>query len=439
MTISFPASQDDVKNRALADFQDELPKAGPFLRNNFVYAMIVAFCARVFDNYQLLKQLMAQIFPDTATGEYLARWGGFVNVTPIGATNAQGNITVTGLASSVIPDDSQWQTSDGQVYNLVNSGTIAGQSFQLASLTRSGNTVTATTVTNHPLASGVYTTISNATQPEYNGEFVVTVTSDTSFIYTIEGSPATPATTTNPSGLLGYYMGASVKVQSVATGEAANLDNGTLLSLITPIAGVESNAYVQYSGIVGGVDQETDERYRDRVIYQYQNPIAPFNEANIVSTAKQTIQVDRVFVEPNTPYIGGVTVYFTVSRANILPTSEDIAQVKANLLSIKPANMLDSDVVVAAPTPVTVNFTISGLAPNTTTMQAAVRASLGVSFAEATEEGEDVPEALYTSSIWQTVDLTNGDFVKSFSVVTPAANITVPLGSIAVLGNVTFV
>jgi hypothetical protein len=72
-------------------------------------------------------------------------------------------------------------------------------------------------------------------------------------------------------------------------------------------------------------------------------------------------------------------------------------------------------------------------------MQQAIKDSLSVAFAESVDEGVDVPAALWTSAIWQTVDLTNGDFVKTFSVTTPISNITVPLGSLAVLGNVNFV
>jgi hypothetical protein len=72
--------------------------------------------------------------------------------------------------------------------NKTTTGTIA------AGITRSGSTATATTVSPHSLATNSVAVISGATQPEYNGTFIVTVTGATTFTYPVAGSPATPAT-----------------------------------------------------------------------------------------------------------------------------------------------------------------------------------------------------------------------------------------------------
>ena len=63
-------------------------------------------------------------------------------------------------------------------------------------LTRAGSTVTATTVSgNHELIDATSYTISGATQTEYNGSFTITVTSPTTFTYTLPAF-TTPATGT---------------------------------------------------------------------------------------------------------------------------------------------------------------------------------------------------------------------------------------------------
>ena len=60
-------------------------------------------------------------------------------------------------------------------------------------ITRSGSTATVTTVGDHHLVSGLHVAVDGAAQPEYNGIQVITVTGDTTFTYSVSGSPATPA------------------------------------------------------------------------------------------------------------------------------------------------------------------------------------------------------------------------------------------------------
>lgn len=67
----------------------------------------------------------------------------------------------------------------------------------VTSITRSGATATVTTGVAHNLVTGNKVVIRGANEPEYNGgSKVVTVTSTTTFTYTVSGTPATPATGT---------------------------------------------------------------------------------------------------------------------------------------------------------------------------------------------------------------------------------------------------
>jgi hypothetical protein len=65
----------------------------------------------------------------------------------------------------------------------------------VTSITRSGSTATATR-TAHGYSTGDFIKIAGAAQPEYNGDFYVTVTGANTFTYTVTGTPATPATGT---------------------------------------------------------------------------------------------------------------------------------------------------------------------------------------------------------------------------------------------------
>lgn len=84
----------------------------------------------------------------------------------------------------------------------------------IASVTRSGTTVTVTTTGNHRVWTGAVVVISGADQAEYNGEFTVTEVNATSFTYTIAGSPATPATGT----VVGYVKAGNRFQNNIVSG-----------------------------------------------------------------------------------------------------------------------------------------------------------------------------------------------------------------------------
>lgn len=65
----------------------------------------------------------------------------------------------------------------------------------ISAITRSSTTATATS-TAHGYSTADEVDISGATQPEYNGNFTITVIDANTFTYTVSGTPATPATTT---------------------------------------------------------------------------------------------------------------------------------------------------------------------------------------------------------------------------------------------------
>ncbi len=77
--------------------------------------------------------------------------------------------------------------------------------------------------------------------------------------------------------------------------------------------------------------------------------------------------------------------------------------------------MSDSDVVVAAPIPITVDFTFTTLLPNTSAMQTAITANLLSFFTSGTSVGKDVSQIDYESIINSTLD-SGGNPVISFAV-----------------------
>ena len=70
------------------------------------------------------------------------------------------------------------------------------QTLGAGNLTSSGTTATCVTTAAHGFKTGDLITVSGATQTEYNGTFVVTVTNSTTFTYPILTGQTTPATGT---------------------------------------------------------------------------------------------------------------------------------------------------------------------------------------------------------------------------------------------------
>lgn len=120
--------------------------------------------------------------------------------------------------------------------------------IDVTSVTRTGQVVTVTTTTAHGYSTGDSINISGAVQAGYNGTFSITITSTTSYTYTLPSgtTPVTPATGTIKSGK-----------QSTYTSQLANLASADLLGLsnaagiatgILPNHGFTDGRYLSISG-----------------------------------------------------------------------------------------------------------------------------------------------------------------------------------------------
>lgn len=87
-------------------------------------------------------------------------------------------------------------TWDGTTCERHKTGLAAGSPAAVTSITRSGTTATCTTTAVHGFSTGDLVHIADAVEPDYNGEFEITVTSTTVFEYEVANSPTTPATGT---------------------------------------------------------------------------------------------------------------------------------------------------------------------------------------------------------------------------------------------------
>ena len=436
MTIlNLPENRNEILNRLRADVVNNIPELTDFNRNSFILALLIGLSGRFFDFSIQQQILIDQIFIDTATGDFLERWGTYKNISRNPATQADGRITATGIVTSTITAGTLFNSAASLQYEAQETKSIATEVESVASIARVGNVATVTTDVDHEFPSGIDVTIAGAVETEYNGTIEILVIASNQFTYAVAGAPSTPATGT----ITATADIASVLVESVGFGDENNLLSGEELTLAAPIAGIDNTVFVQFDGISGGFDIESDEQLRSRILEAYQNPIALFNVAQIVAQARLVAGVTRVFVEEATPDPGQVTVFFTRDNdVDIIPSAGEVAAVKAKLVEIKPAHMDTDDLIVNAPTPVTVDFEFSFLSPNNLTMQDAIAASLDQFFRESTQVGISIKEFEYQSAIGNTVDPQTGQKVQSFTLAFPSGDIPIAIGELGVLGTVDF-
>lgn len=435
MSINFPTYQELI-DRIRADIASNLPEVDPTLFGSIIRAISDSLAGRAKDVVDLQEQLIKQLFPQTAEGEYLERWAGYESITRNPAEAAGGPILFTGVPSTIIPINTQVTNSDGSIYETDGALTLAEQVISISSLTRSGSVVTATTPSNHNLASNITVSVSGANGSEYNGDFEIAVTSLTEFTYSITGTPTSP----DPSSSITVsYDGGVVDVTSVEAGSNLNLDSGARLSLLTPLTDVDGNQYVTFEEIDGGTDVETDEELLIRILQSRQNPVANFNSIAIEKQARTIAGVTRVQVQEVTPEIGDVTVLFVRDNDdNIIPDVSEVAEVKDAIVEIMPANTDEANVYVQAPTEVQTDYLFTGIDPNTSTMQTAIRSNLEAFYRDSVDFGESVTEDKYRGIIISTIDPDTGDELASFTLSSPTGTISVPASGLATLGDVTF-
>ena len=434
MPINF-RSYSEIISSIRSDIVRFLPTLDPTIFGNFSRAFADSLAGRAYDISLVVQQLVKEMFPSTASAAFLERWATYERLSRTAATAATGQITFTGTAASVIPDNTSLQTSAGILYTTQAELTLSAQVISVTSLVRVGSLVTATTSSDHLLGSGQSVTIAGAVETDYNGSFQVTVLSATTFTYTITATPSTPATGT----ITASFNGGSVAVESDDTGQDQNLESGAQLNLVSPISGVDTTARVQFSEVGGGADDETDANLLTRTLNSRSNPTANFNVGAIEKAVLSVAGVTRVNVKRITPYPGAVTVQFVRDDdANIIPSASEVTTVRDVLLEILPAHSDPDDLIVIAPTAVTTGFTFSSITPDTSTMRTAIENNLIAFFRDDADFETTILADRYRAAIVETTDPGNGDILTDFTLTTPLADIIISTDEIGVLGSVIF-
>lgn len=223
----------------------------------------------------------------------------------------------------------------------------------------------------------------------------------------------------------------SVAIEAVTPGVAANSAASIPVSLISPVAGVQS-AGQTVAALTGGSDRESDDDYRARILARIQAPPHGGSRADYVTWAKEVPGVTDAWVFPLESGPGTVAVRFMmrdVRAPSGIPLSGDVTAVQTYINERRPVT---ANVIVGAPSPMAVNVLITGLTPD----QADVRAAITAELRDFIRR-EAVPGGtLLISRLREAISTAAGEVDHVLS--SPTSNITVTATQISVLGSVTF-
>lgn len=225
----------------------------------------------------------------------------------------------------------------------------------------------------------------------------------------------------------------TVAVTATDGGTVANTAAASALTFTSPIAGINSTSTVDVSGLIGGIDIESDDDLRSRLLDRIQKPPQGGAAHDYVAWALEVPGVTRAWCYPLENGAGTVVVRFMMDEtyANGIPLAADVTDVQDYIDARRPIGLALNGFTAVAPVASPIDFTIT-VAPNTQDVQDAVEAELADMILRDSEPGGTI----LISRIHEAISLAAGE--TDHVLVAPAADVTHTVNQVATLGTVTF-
>lgn len=127
-----------------------------------------------------------------------------------------------------------------------------------------------------------------------------------------------------------------IPIESISTGSATNLAEGSALRWVTPPAFAQSVSFVGAGGFAGGTDAEDQEAFRARLLDRIRNPPGGGNAAQVAGWAEgAATSAIKAFVYPC--ITGGASLQLCVCQAPTLTNKSRVVNALVRLSVILPA------------------------------------------------------------------------------------------------------
>ena len=222
---------------------------------------------------------------------------------------------------------------------------------------------------------------------------------------------------------------ATLSLEAVQSGTDGNADAASLLTLVSPIAGVDLTIAVDAPGLIGGQDPDEDEELQAKVVERIQNQPQGGNLADFERWTLEVAGVTRRWVFP--PSVGSALVGVVFVRDDESPITPDAAEIQTVQDYLDARRPMGSRPVVLAPTLVPLALTMS-LTPDTPETQAAVTAE----FADMILRDAAPSGTILLSRINEAISLAEGE--TDHTVTVPTDDVAHAAGELATPGTITF-
>jgi uncharacterized phage protein gp47/JayE len=224
-------------------------------------------------------------------------------------------------------------------------------------------------------------------------------------------------------------------IAALVEGPAGNLAAATALTLVSPVAGVDSG-FTATAGLAGGADLESDELALARLTQRLSFPPMGGAPADYARWALEVPGITRAWGlrNPAGPCTAGVIVMADVAGASTLPSPAQRQAVEDYIRD--PLRGPPDELHVLVPTLVPVNLTVL-LSPDTASIRAGVLAALGALFFREAVPGQSLPQSHVNAEISGVVGEYN--FTIQSPTIVSGGFFTVPsFAHLLTLGSVAF-
>lgn len=234
---------------------------------------------------------------------------------------------------------------------------------------------------------------------------------------------------------------AIVNILAVSPG-VTSVSVGSTLSLAVGISGVDGTGTI--TQVTNGIDQETDDELRARVLDRIRQPPMGGDAEDYVQWAEATpgVNVTRAWCSPNEMGIGTVTVRFMTDDLENevvgFPTTDQINAVIAQLNTKRPVAV--KDWWVEAPVPEPINFTVT-ISPDTVSNRNGIASSVASMLFNKAAPAHAINGVGQSAQIiyraWVSEAISAVGTIDHFTLTMSDHVMPVP-GSLAVLGTITY-
>lgn len=399
----------ELVDRIQADFVSRLGLVGAVLRRSLVYvlARVLAGAAHMLHGH--LEFLGKQLFPDLSAEEYLIRQAALYGIAKTSPGFAQASVVFTGTNGTHVPavsslsrSDSVQYVSGADVIVVTLTAWVISTVYALGVLRQNSGKIYLCTVAGTSAGSGGPTTTAAAI-PD----------GSVTWMYIATGTAAVAGTAT-----------------AVLAGAVETLTVGTVLTFVSPIAGIDSVTPVT-SSTTNGSDQESTAALRVRLLERIAEPAMGGSDADWIAWAKTVAGVTRAWVTRFGLGPGTVLVRFVRDNdaGTIIPDAGEVAAVQAVFNLLGPAHATPT---AFAPVLAPQAFTIA-VTPNTTVVQAAVTAELTDLLLRTGTPGVTTLLSSLRTAVGTAAGVTN------YVMTVPAADVTHTANEIPSVGAITWV